>query len=61
MIMSSPTGHRKGLATLKTLTAWSIWEQRNCCVFDGESPSTSGSLSLSRATHALGLGLELTL
>ena len=46
MIMSSPTGHRKGLATLATLTARSIWKQRNHCVFDGKSPSTSRLLEL---------------
>jgi hypothetical protein len=32
---------RKGLASTTLLIAWILWKQRNACVFEGESPSTS--------------------
>ena len=40
-IAGSPSGIRKGLAMLATLTAWCIWKHRNRCVFDGDTPSIS--------------------
>jgi hypothetical protein len=36
---------RKGLNSLIILGAWSIWNHRNRCVFDGISPSVPKVLS----------------
>jgi hypothetical protein len=37
---------KKGLNSIIILVAWSIWNHRNCCVFDGITPSLNGVLSL---------------
>ena len=54
---------RKGLKSLIILGAWTLWNHRNNCVFDGASPN------LARAFYSLGkryspgvwLGLEVSL
>ena len=52
-IRRSPTSHRKGLATLAVLTAWSIWRYHNSYVFDGENPSPSRLFSsIQEEAHA---------
>ena len=37
---------RKGLNSLIILGAWSIWNHRNRCVFDGIQPSLNGVLAV---------------
>lgn len=36
---------QKGLNSIIILGAWSIWDHRNRCVFDGISPNLNGVLS----------------
>ena len=38
--------HKKGLNSLIILGAWTIWNHRNRCVFDGTPPSLAGALLL---------------
>jgi hypothetical protein len=37
--------NRKGLTSLVILVAWSLWNHRNGCVFDGRQPSLNELLS----------------
>jgi hypothetical protein len=37
--------NRKGLNSIIILVAWSLWNHRNGCVFDGRQPSLNGLLS----------------
>ena len=37
---------KKGLNSLIILGAWTIWNHRNRCVFDGTPPSLAGALLL---------------
>ena len=37
---TSPSGLRKGLNSIVTLTVWAIWKHRNAVIFDGLHPST---------------------
>ena len=37
---------RQGLNSLIILGAWSIWNHRNRCVFDGIQPSLNGVLAI---------------
>jgi hypothetical protein len=36
---------RQGLNSIIVLVAWSLWNHRNCCVFDGQQPNLIGFLS----------------
>ena len=36
---------RQGLNSLIILGAWAIWKHRNCCIFDGISPSVTDVLA----------------
>jgi len=45
--------HRKGVNTLITLGAWSIWKHRNACVFEGISPSVSTIWRELKTEHSL--------
>jgi len=48
---------RKGFNSLVILGAWTLWNHRNRCVFDGATPSLGGVLGFcSRRESALGCG-----
>jgi hypothetical protein len=38
--------NKKGLNSLEILGAWIIWNHRNRCVFDGDSPNLTKALIL---------------
>lgn len=37
---------RKGLKSIIILGAWTLWNHRNRCVFDGDSPNLATALTL---------------
>jgi len=39
-----PKQHRKGFNSLVILGAWTLWKQRNACVFDGATPNIQRAL-----------------
>jgi len=36
---------QKGLNSIIILGAWNLWNHRNCCVFDGASPSITSIIA----------------
>ena len=48
MVLTVSGDARKGLNSLIILGAWTIWNHRNDCVFNGATPRLSMALNLAR-------------
>ena len=46
---------RQGINSLVMLGAWTIWNHRNGCVFDGAAPNLAGTLILAGEERRLWL------